>query len=107
MDRILPAVAHYDYGLQEEKTWQAIGEVVWRRTSGWLARGHHLGSYFPHLLRNSARHRLYVCEVISGRRSDTTKPSHSHYCCVNRPHRMERGCITCSLPRLSLPWADA
>ena len=107
MDWILPVVAHYDHGLQEEEAWQTIGEVVWRRTSGWLACGHHLGSYFPHLLRNYPRHRIYVCQVIPSRRSDAAKPSHPHYRCVSRPHRMERSCLACSLPYLPPFWANA
>lgn len=71
MDWILPAVSHYDYGLQEEETWQAIGKVVWRRTEGWLASSDHFGSYFPHLLCNSACYRLYVRQVVPSRRPDT------------------------------------
>ena len=107
MDWILPVVAHYDYWLQEKEARQTVGEVIWRRTSGWLAGSHHLGSYLPHLFCSATRHCLYVCQVIPSRRSDTAKPSHSHYCCVNWPHCVERGCLTCPLPYLPLPWANA
>lgn len=73
---------------------------------GWLACGHHLGSYFSHLLHlhDSARYHFAYMFVKSFQVAGQTPPS--HYCCVNWPRCAEHGCLTCPLPRFPLPWAN-
>lgn len=109
LGRLLPLVAHADYGLQEEAPRSPVREAVQRRRACWMEGHPVLRDHPASCCRDDLHCGLHVRQVV--RRQDDgpvrAERSRAHRCHLSRSYRLQRRHSHYAVLHLALPGPDA